>query len=403
MNILVLTPYAPWPAYGGGTMRIYQLLRGIAKGNNVTCLTFVPDETATAGLSAAVPAVTWHTVVGPRRRPTWQRAFDTLFHPWPDMALRNHDHGFYVRLHELCAATQYDLVVGFSIEMVPYLGIAKSYGYATHFDTFNAEYVIQQRAFLTDIRRPQRWHAALYSLLQWYKLWRYERRTVRAVDGVSVVSAGDATMLQSFAPQTPLTVVPNGVDSQYFDRAKVVRGQDQAPTIAFSGTLDYRANVDAMVWFCADVLPKVRAVIPAAQCVVIGRRPAPELKALATRGEITLTGEVEDTRPFLCGAAVYVVPMRIGGGARLKVLEAMALELPIVSTQMGAEGIDGVPAGVIQIADDAELFAQAVITALQQQVVVPAARAFVQGSYDWRVIMPTWNSALQNTIQHAAQ
>jgi glycosyltransferase involved in cell wall biosynthesis len=137
--------------------------------------------------------------------------------------------------------------------------------------------------------------------------------------------------------------------------------------------------------------------------VVIGRRPAPELKALATRGEITLTGEVEDTRPFLCGAAVYVVPMRIGGGARLKVLEAMALELPIVSTQMGAEGIDGVPAGVIQIADDAELFAQAVITELQQQVVVPAARAFVQGSYDWRVIMPTWNSALQNTIQHAAQ
>jgi glycosyltransferase involved in cell wall biosynthesis len=178
---------------------------------------------------------------------------------------------------------------------------------------------------------------------------------------------------------------------------------DQAPTIAFSGTLDYRANVDAMVWFCADVLPKVRAVIPAAQCVVIGRRPALELKALATRGEITLTGEVEDTRPYLCGAAVYVVPMRIGGGARLKVLEAMALELPIVSTQMGAEGIDGVPAGVIQIADDADLFAQAVIAALQQQVVVPAARAFVQGSYDWRVIMPTWNSALQNTIHHAAQ
>ena len=147
----------------------------------------------------------------------------------------------------------------------------------------------------------------------------------------------------------------------------------------------------------------MRASIPDAACVVIGRRPALVLQALAARGEITLTGEVEDTRPYLCGAAVYVVPMRIGGGARLKVLEAMALELPIVSTQMGAEGIDGVPAGVIQIADDAESFAQAVIAALQQRAVVPAARAFVQRTYDWRVITPTWNGALQNTIHHAAQ
>ena len=304
MNILVLTPYAPWPAYGGGTMRIYQLLRGIAKGNNVTCLTFVPDEAAKAGLTAALPAVTWHTVVGPRPRPSWQRAFDTLFHPWPDMALRNHDHGFYVRLHELCVATQYDLVVGFSIEMVPYLGIAKSYGYATHFDTFNVEYVIQQRAFLTDIRQPRRWHAAAYSLLQWYKLWRYERRSLRAVDGASVVSAGDATILQSCAPKTPITVVPNGVDTQYFDRATVPVAPHLAATIAFSGTLDYRANIDALVWFCAEVLPRVRASIPDAACVVIGRRPAPVLQALAARGEITLTGEVEDTRPYLCGAAV---------------------------------------------------------------------------------------------------
>jgi glycosyltransferase involved in cell wall biosynthesis len=403
MNILVLTPYAPWPAYGGGTMRIYQLLRGIAKSNRVTCLTFVPDEAANAGLAAALPAVTWHTVVGPRPRPSWQRAFDTLFHPWPDMALRNHDHGYYVRLHELCVATQYDLVVGFSIEMVPYLGIAKSYGYATHFDTFNAEYVIQQRAFLTDIRRPRRWHAAAYSLLQWYKLWRYERRSLRAVDGASVVSAGDATILQSCAPKTPITVVPNGVDTQYFDRSTVPVAPHPATTIAFSGTLDYRANIDALVWFCADVLPRVRASIPDAACVVIGRRPAPVLQALAARGEITLTGEVEDTRPYLCGAAVYVVPMRIGGGARLKVLEAMALELPIVSTQLGAEGIDGVPAGVIQIADDAESFAQEVIAALQQRAVVPAARAFVQRAYDWGVITPTWNGALQNTIHHAAQ
>ncbi len=403
MKFLVLTPYAPWPAYGGGTMRIYQLLRGLTKGNDVTCLTFVSSDAAAAGVAEALPDISWQSVVGPRPRPTWQRAFDTLFHPWPDMALRNHDHTYYVRLHELCEANKYDVVIGCSIEMVPYLGIAKSYGYATHFDTFNAEYVIQKRAFQTDVRTPARWHAALYSLLQWYKLWRYERRTLRAVDGASVVSHSDATVLRRFAPHTPIAVVPNGVETQYFDRSLVSADVAPQPTIAFSGTLDYRANVDAVLWFVSEVLPLVRASIPDVAVVVIGRRPAAELQALAASSDIILTGEVADTRPYLCGAAVYVVPMRIGGGVRLKVLEAMALEMPIVSTQLGAEGIDGVPAGVLVCADEPAAFAQAVIGALRLRQRNTAARTFVQRAYDWRVIVPTFVAAVRETIRHAAE
>ena len=403
MKILVLTPYAPWPAYGGGTMRIYQLLRGLANKHTVTGLSFVTAAAESDGLVRELPKITWHTVVGPAPRKVWQRGFDTLFHPWPDMALRNHDHQYYVRLHELCAATQYDLVVGFSIEMVPYLGIAKSYGYATHFDTFNAEYVIQKRAFLTDIRLPRRWHAAVYSLLQWYKLYRYERRTIRAVDGASVVSHGDAEMLQRFAPNTPLAVVPNGVDTQYFAPEGGSANTPDGPTIVFSGTLDYRPNVDAVLWFTTEVLPLIRATLPALSFVVVGRRPTAALQAFAAAGVLTLTGEVADTRPALCGAAVYVVPMRIGGGVRLKVLEAMALTLPIVSTQMGAEGIDGLPPDAIVLADTPAAFAAAVCAAVQKNQRNLAARAFVQRSYDWRVIVPRFVEALQATISHAAE
>jgi glycosyltransferase involved in cell wall biosynthesis len=403
MKILVLTPYAPWPAYGGGAMRIAQLLRGLAQKHTVTGLSFVPDDETAAGLTTEFPKITWYTVIGPAVRTTWQRGFDTLFHPWPDMALRNHDHRYYVRLHELCAATEYDVVIGFSIEMVPYLGIAQSYGYATHFDTFNAEYVIQKRAFFTDIRTPQRWHAALYSLLQWYKLARYEKRTMRAVHGVSVVSHGDATMLQQFAPNTPVAVVPNGVDTQYFAPEAVLVQPTAVPTIVFSGTLDYRANVDAVVWFARDVLPLIRASVPAIAFVVVGRRPTAALQALATSGVLTLTGEVVDTRPALSSAAVYVVPMRIGGGVRLKVLEAMALTLPIVSTSMGAEGIDHIPTDALVVADTPEAFASAVCVALEKAQPNVSARSFVQRAYDWKVIVPRFLEAIQTTIRHAAE
>ena len=402
MKILVLTPYAPWPAYGGGAMRIAYLLRGLAQKHTVTGLSFVPDAPTADGLTVAFPSITWHTVIGPARRSTWQRAFDTLFHPWPDMALRNHDHEYYVRLHALCEATEYDVVIGFSIEMVPYLGIARSYEYATHFDTFNAEYVIQKRAFLTDIRTPKRWHAALYSLLQWYKLARYERRTLRAVDGVSVVSHGDATMLQHFAPNTPVAVVPNGVDTEYFAPEAVPAVSPAVPTIVFSGTLDYRANVDAVVWFASAVLPLIRATVPTVAFVVVGRRPTHILQELATLGVLTLTGEVADTRPMLTSASVYVVPMRIGGGVRLKVLEAMALNLPIVSTSMGAEGIDALPADALVVADTPEAFAAAVCVALQNPKPPQSARRFVQRTYDWRVIVPRFVDAIQTTIRNAA-
>ena len=401
MKILALSPYAPWPAYGGGTMRVFQLLKGLAAAHQVTVPTFADTTDHGAVLAVALPQVDWQVVAGPRSRAVWQRAFDTVFHPWPDMALRNHDHAYYVRLHELCAAGGYDIVVGFSIEMIPYLGIAESYGLLTHYDAFNAEYVIQKRAALTDIRVPRRWHAALYSLLQCYKLWRYERQRLRMVDSASVVSPGDAAVVQRLAPGTPVTVVPNGVDTTEFDRALLSAAPAPVPTVVFSGTLDYRANIDAVQWYATAVHPLVQAAIPAVECVVVGRRPAPALVALAAAGVLRLTGEVADTRPLLCSGWVYVVPMRIGGGARLKVLEAMALELPIVSTSMGAEGIDGIPAGVLTYADDPEAFAAAVIAALRTPTTNPAARVFAAAHYDWRVITPRLTEALAAEVAAA--
>ena len=390
MKILALTPYAPWPPYGGGTMRIYQLLRGIAHTHSVTCLTFVANITDQAAVQAQVAPVTVIGVAGPATRNLRQRAVQTLTNPLPDMALRNVDVSYRQQLDVLLQQRYFDVVIAFSIEMAPYLDVVKTYGIPTLFDEFNAEYVIQQRAAMTDARNPMRWHGALYSLIQWQKLKYFEKNMLATVNGVTAVSTGDAQTLAQLVPTVKPYVVPNGVDTSYFDRRRVVPHPFVRPTLVFSGTMDYRPNIDALRWFVAQVLPLVRKAVPDVVLVAVGRRPSPALLALQAAGEVSLTGEVADTR-------AYLVPMRIGGGVRLKVLEAMALEVPIVSTSLGVEGIDGLNDTHCKVADTPEAMAAAIVDTLATPPVTKHTRDFVVANYDWRVIVPRFLQAIANT------
>lgn len=398
MNILVLSPYAPWPPYGGGTMRIYQLLRGLAQSHTVTCLTFVADEGTLTQMHQQLAPVTVVAVVGPAPRSLWRRAWQMVSSPLPDMALRNQDLHYQHQLRALLATTQFDVVLACSIEMAPYVQTVQQHGIPSVLDEFNAEYVIQKRAALTDIRQPKRWHAALYSLVQWAKLRAFEADVLARVDAVTVVSDDDGATLQQLVPKLQPVLIPNGVDTTYFDATQVVAHAYTQPTIVFSGTLDYRPNVDAVRWFVHEVFPLIRQQLPQTQLVVVGRRPTAELQALHDAGVIVLTGEVADTRPYLCGAQVYVVPMRIGGGVRLKVLEAMALGMPIVSTALGIAGIDHMPAGTCVVADTPSAMAQAVVATLTQSASDALRRQFVTTHYEWRVIVPRLDALLSAVV-----
>jgi glycosyltransferase involved in cell wall biosynthesis len=335
-------------------MRIYQLSRGLAARHQVTCLTFAPDAAAEQALAPLRAICRVQTVLGPPPRSISRRALTTLASPLPDMALRNASPAYTQALAQLLAAEQFDIVQAESIEMAGYLfslevNVMSFELAANHsklitqhskliLDQFNAEFVLQRRAFQADVRRPQRWHAAAYSLAQWFKLARYERRVMRYCDAVLAVSDDDRRMLLRLQPGARIAVTPNGVDAAHFSRAAIEPAQagpltPDAETVVFSGTLDFRANVDALAWFAREVLPLIRARRPGVRLLAVGRRPAPALRALAEAGALALTGEVPDARPYLAGAAAYIVPMRIGGGVRLKLLEALALEAPAVSTR----------------------------------------------------------------------
>jgi glycosyltransferase involved in cell wall biosynthesis len=372
------------------------------------------------------------TVRGPAHRSLPRRAWTTLASPLPDMALRNASPAYVAGLRAMLSTEAFDIVQAESIEMAGYLlqtagsdanGRHAWFRNAPHhstpsaqrsrlvLDQFNAEFVLQKRAALTSLRaalsrplahnpRARLQHASggAYSFAQWQKLRLYEARVMRASDLVLAVADEDRAILRRLAPGANVGVVPNGVDTTYFSRAALTR--DRAgplafapPTLVFSGTLDFRPNVDAMTWFVHEVLPRLRDRHPNLRLLVVGRRPAPALRQLARDGAIALTGEVPDARPYIAGASAYVVPMRIGGGVRLKLLEALSLEAPVVSTAMGAEGVAGLQGGEhCLLADDPAGFAAEVLRLIDDPALGrrlgAAGRALVREHYDWSTIVP---------------
>lgn len=403
MRILFLTPYPPYPPRGGGALRIYNLMRGLAGRHEVRCLSFAPDAQAVAAMAPLREFCHLATVIGPPRRSLARRALTTLAGPLPDMALRNAAPAYAEALSRLLAADRFDVVQAESIEMAGYSLIAPGFAHGTPpltiLDEFNAEYVLQRRAALTDLRRgldlkPRALVGGAYSLAQWAKLAAYERRLLRSFSRVLVVSAEDRAALRRLDGRADPAVVPNGVDTAWYAPLRGLRqAQATPPTLVFTGTLDFRPNIDALTWFVREVLPLARARRPEIRLQIVGRAAGPAVRALHDGAAVEIVGEVEDVRPFIAGATAYVVPMRIGGGSRLKLLEALAMGAPVVSTPMGAEGVEGLRDGEqLLLADRPAEFAAALLRLIDTPALAErlgqAGRAFAVANYDWQAIIP---------------
>ncbi|KPL81739.1 glycosyltransferase [Herpetosiphon geysericola] len=388
MRILFLTPYPAYPANSGGTQRMFQLMRELSSQHELWCLSLSPSHKASA---AAQPLNHYcHlTLIPAPQRSLAKRAWTTLASPLPDMALRAPSALFRSALASLLNTNRFDLVQAESIEMAQYALQAQRLGVPATLDQWNAEYLLQQRAAQTDRQQPKRWHAALYSAIQWRKLARYERFVCNQLDQTYVVSPEDRTMLQKIGVTKQLYVVPNGVDSQQFSPSQP--RQFDPNTLLFTGSLDFRPNIDALRWFVQEVLPLIRAERPATKLLIVGRAPTAAVLQLAQPGVIDIMPNVPSVQPYFNQAAVFVLPMRMGGGVRLKLLEALATETPLVSTTMGADGVTGlVPNQHCLLADTPHAFAQATLKLLHDrqlaQRLATAARSFVAANYDWQAI-----------------
>lgn len=394
MKILFLTPQVPYPPQKGTALRNWGLISGLAARHEVAVLSFL-DPGQSAELSHELTATCRVEIVEPPVRTVRERLRDMLLTRKPDMALRLASHTYTERLADWLAREPFDVVHVEGIEMAPYLDIieAAQSRPLIVFDDHNCEYLLQQRVFLTDLRIPSRWPGAAYSFVQWRRLRRYEARVCRRADRVVAVSPADAAALLRLVRGLDVETVPNGIDTRVYRPVTPTTRTDGASSmLIFTGTMDFRPNVDAVLWFAREVLPLVCRIVPDAHLVVVGQRPHRRLGVLQSDPAVTLTGWVEDSRSHIARAAVYVAPLRMGGGTRFKLLEAMAMGKPVIATRLGAEGFPVRHGSELLLADTPVDFAATVAALLKapewQEELGQAARAFVEQWYDWRVIIP---------------
>lgn len=405
MKILFLTPQTPYPPRQGAALRNWGLISQLMSRHEITVLTFSsPSSRTTEAGTRSVDTsdqlrARWELLSVPLPVRSWRdRLRDMLTTRQPDMALRLVSETYAHRLTDLLSRRRFDIALIGGIEMAPYLDIlmaARPLRPRILFDDLNCEFLLQKRAFLTDLRSPVHWAGAAYSWVQWHRLRRYEAAVCRRADQVIAVSGEDAAALRRLVPGLDVAVIPNGVDAPSYP---FVLSPPESHTLVFTGTMDFRPNVDAMLWFTRHVFPRIQAEHPAVRLDIVGQRPHRRLERLRRDPAITLTGWVEDVRPYIASAAVYIAPLRIGGGTRLKLLEAMAMGKAIVSTSLGAEGYPVSHGRELWLADSPADFASAVLALLRlpqrREELGRAARTFVESRYDWRIIVPRLETIL---------
>jgi glycosyltransferase involved in cell wall biosynthesis len=323
------------------------------------------------------------------RRTLANRGLDMLRSNLPDMAQRLWSDEFDARFQQWLAQHSYDIVQVEGIELARYVTTRKPDSRTrTVFDDHNVEFLIQQRAYEVDRSHAARLHGAAYSAVQAHRLRAYEQLVCESADAVIVVSEQDAEQIRSIARSDPV-VIPNAIDLS--DYAFPEERQTDGCTLLFPGTMDFRPNADAAIWFIEAILPRLVEAAPDVQCYFAGRRPRARLVRHGQRDpRIAVTGEVPSMTPYWERATVCVLPLQVGGGSRFKALEAMALGVPIVSTSLGMEGIDASAGRDYLRADDAASFAESVRHLLDdpglQRALAMNARQLVERGYTQAIV-----------------
>ncbi len=390
MKILLLTPDLPFPSESGAGIRNIGIIRGLSRaGHHLTLLSFAEQPPAAANpLYELCECV--HAVPRPGHGKL-KRLIRLIASDQADMAFRLASEDFGRRLRRLLQERAFDLIQFSGLELGGYLPLIQAGKKSAKvvYDALNAEAELQRTVAEVDRAELSRLPAAVYSTMQSARLERFEGAICRAVDAIIAVSEDDRAFLSRHGG-APVRVVPNGVAvADYAPPPDIARERAQ---LVFSGKMDYRPNVDAVEWFHKAVFPPVRAQFSEARLLIVGRKPHRRLQKLAADDSLQLTGWVESVQPYLHSAAIYVAPLRMGSGTRLKILQAMAAGCAVVSTSIGAAGLRDELRRSLMIADSADDFAGAVLALLRDEDrrrdLGARARARVGAHYDWQALIP---------------
>jgi sugar transferase (PEP-CTERM/EpsH1 system associated) len=394
MRILWVKPGGLWPLNTGGRLRSFHTVSELARRHQVVLLTTHGPHEDPRELAARLPHCE-RVASFPHRPPkqgsvglaaavvgSWFSELPVDVWKWRAPRLR-------AEAAQLIDRGEVDLCVADFLTAVPNVPLES--GVPVVLFEHNVEHVIWKRLAAAE---PRPWRKLLLEL-EWRKMRRFEAKACARVDLTLAVSEKDRAVLVENAPGAMVSAIPTGVDTSFF----IPNGHEEASAgLVFTGSMNWYPNEDGVLHFMGEMLPLIRREEPEATLTVVGRDPSPRLRQAAAPAGVRVTGGVDDIRPYVAEGAVYVVPLRLGGGTRLKIFEALAMGKAVVSTTVGAEGLSLVPGEHLLVADDPVLFARAVVSLLRdparRRALGAAGRRLVEQRYAWPQVAQEFESRL---------
>jgi polysaccharide biosynthesis protein PslH len=392
------------PLDSGGKIRSYNILRQLAREHRVTYFGFHAEQDDAP--HAELKGIFERVVTCPLKLPA-AKSFAELMQYGKELfsrepyAISKYCQPWVAReLRKLAQSETYDVIVcDFLVAagVIPWdLPCPKV------LFTHNVEALIWKRHY--EVARNPLWK--LLSWREWRAMARAEKRYLRKADHVLAVSQTDCDFFAKELPAEKLTVIPTGVDVEYFSPMAT---EEEPGSLVFTGSMDWMPNEDGIFYFAEEILPRIFEKLPNARLSVVGRKPSARLKALAATDphHLHLTGWVDDIRPYLAQSAVCIVPLRVGSGTRLKIFEAMGMGKAIVSTTIGAEGLPVRHGENVLLADSPVDFAHAVVALLEDAAerrrLGNAARELVETKYSWGSVAKEFAASLEKVVGGSRQ
>ncbi|RKX18372.1 MAG: hypothetical protein DRP26_05325, partial [Candidatus Zixiibacteriota bacterium] len=356
MKVLFLTGEIPYPVHTGAKIRTFNLIKHLSKFNKITLLTFLyeaNDLTKVEFIRDYCYDIKYVWRKKPEGLAFYLSLIQNLFSKNPFIVDKYYYKSYQDRLNAELVSGNYDIVHCDSVSLSwATFGVKKVAKVLTE---HNMEATIWRR-YHQEENNPLK---KLYIGSQSKRVFEFEKKVCQIFDAVIAVSEQDKQRIGYDYNAQNVVVVPNGVDTDYFKPSERV---SKPSTLIFTGSMDWRPNQDGIYYFYKKIWPLILIKRPGTHLWIVGRKPPAKIKAMARADErIHVTGTVEDIRNYMEDAEVYIVPLRIGGGSRLKILEAWAMKKPVISTTVGAEGIDVTDGENIVLADTPEKFTEKVL------------------------------------------
>lgn len=391
MNILFVCHRFPYPPSRGGKIRPFNMIRHLSQKHTVTVCSLahtaeelqegvkLKDYCAEVIAEILPPSSRWAQAV--RALPTHRQSSVAYF--WSSR-LRS-------RIEQRWERSRFDVTLVHCAFAAPYvLGLTGGFRIMDFGDLDSGKWKDYCEHRSWPISWGYKWEAT--------KLRRFEKEIAQRFDHCTFTTPGELQEFESLGVNRPCSVIPNGVDFDYFSRSQPL--QADSDLIIFLGRMDYFPNVHGILEFTHDILPRIQNVVPDAKLLIVGSNPTRKVRELARMPGVSVTGKVADVRPFLQDAAVAIAPLRIARGTQNKILECMAMGVPVVATRQAAQGIQAVPGRDLLVADDNEAFAQCVVQLLKnpdlRKGLSEAGRQRVQMSHAWQFSMNLLDGLLES-------